>query len=132
MKTRTSHVSNSSTSSFFGIGFQTDDETRIKEKYLTEAIRNEQEDGDFGEAVDMLIPWRVKEDTPEISKRLLESKVQTATIDYEGTYVYVSYTDMKDEETKAEFIQRVANLLTEVFAIPESRIGHVDYAWYNG
>jgi hypothetical protein len=130
MKIRQGHVSNSSTSSFFGVGIALDT-PKIKEKYLTDDIKEHLETTAYDDIYDTFIPWRAKEATPEIGKQMVNAGVEYANIDYEDTYIYVSFTKMKEDETLREFKNRVADLLTEVFDVPREAIGIVSYAWSN-
>jgi hypothetical protein len=123
MKIRYGHVSNSSTSSFFGVGVELGSEVVIQEKYMTDAIKELLEDG--GNLDDLTYT------SPEIAALFKENKIEVAVPDYEA-YIYCSYVDMREDETKAQFKERIARVLNEVFVLNNPKIGHVEAAWYNG
>lgn len=123
MKIRYGHVSNSSTSSFFGVGIELGSEVVIQEKYMTEAIKELLEEGS---SLDDLTYT-----SPEIATLFKENKIKVVVPDYEA-YVYCSYVDMRDDETKSQFKERISQVLNEVFVLNNTKVGHVEAAWYNG
>jgi len=138
MKVRHGHVSNSSTSSFFGIGIGIDIED-VREEFLPTREDDEhdtllEEDGSIIDSYEFWewLTYDWGKDSSKAAQILNESNV-----DYEAPYgengtVVVSYTKMKLDETKQEFIDRVKIALGKVFNIDESKVGHVDDAWRDG
>jgi hypothetical protein len=143
MKVRHGHVSNSSTSSFFGIGIMVGD-IQIKEEFLPTKEDDKyndffEEDGsinfdsyEFWEWLTYYSTYR-EAGNSKASKILNDEGVECETPYEEGEYrtLVVSYTKMKLDETKQQFIDRVKKALNKVFDVDESKIGHVDDAWRN-
>lgn len=123
MKIRYGHVSNSSTSSFFGVGIELGSEVVIQEKYMTDAIKELLEEGSSFDDLPYI--------SPEIAALFKENKIEVAVPDYEA-YIYCSYVDMRDDETKSQFKERISQVLNEVFVLNNTKVGHVEATWYNG
>jgi hypothetical protein len=142
MKVRFGHVSNSSTSSFFGIGILRENIKGIREEFLPT-----KEDDKYHEflyddgSVDLdssdLWKWLTKfysydgATTSKASEILNTVGIEDTHCEYQEG-LFVSYTRMKFNETKRQFIDRISKALHTVFEIDESDIGHMDYAWRNG
>ena len=144
MKVRHGHVSNSSTSSFFGIGILVEDIKEIKKEFLP--TKEDDEYGDFFDEdgslnLDSYEFWewlvsysQYSDHNSKASEALHEASMECENPFEDGEYrtLVASYTSMKLDETKQQFIDRVKKALNIVFEIDESDIGHVSEAWRNG
>lgn len=99
MKTRLDYVSNSSSSSFFIIGKEVSDDD-IKE--AIEHLGLVPEDYDASDFIENVMPEHVS----------LRGKY-----DYEQEWGYIgmNWDDMKDDETKAQFLDRISKEFEKLF-----------------
>jgi len=131
MKVRLGHVSNSSTSSFFGIGISRSSILGIKEAFRPDPkdVSGDLEDLDNEE----LWEWLTESygNASEASSILRSAKIDPTNYEYNDG-LCACYTTMDLDETKREFIARVTKALETVFDIKENSVGHMDDAWRDG
>jgi len=117
MKVRNGFVSNSSTSSFliYGICFESEDEFR---EALNMEVENDDDDTDV---------WEIGY---ELGKELDMECLWPYDGDY-GCYIGVSWDQVKDDETGAEFKARVEKKLKEKFG-DDLEFSTYSEAWRDG
>jgi len=108
MKIRYGHVSNSSTSSFFGVGVWGEDIAKVRGTDITKVDTNNGIGLNTG--LDIFCNWN--EDTVAF---------------------YIDVEGMGMDETKNQFIARVTELVNAKFELKEGRqVGFIEDSYYNG
>jgi len=136
MKIRQGFVSNSSSSSFCLYGI-TMDEWDMKEALIKQGIATEEELSDG--LYEYLDDWSFKYDLKqkglseeEIAVKLAErplSDFEYESINGEYHYIGISWRNIKDDETGAEFKARIDKKMTEVFG-EDAKCSTYEEAWY--
>ncbi len=132
MKIRTGFVSNSSSSSFvvWGVTLNNSKLNDMQEEKEKEALKGWKKPENHGS--DCQCSKCTPPEVPEIEWYELAEEAGLEYNSEDGKYVGISPDKMKDEETLAQFKQRIADLITKNFyRVDPKDIEFIEFAYYN-